>query len=70
MKRFKATIISIVLTMTAFGQGVIDVHSHIITPEFVSALEKEGRLMEEGFPLPAIQIEFEMEIPRVLETEQ
>ena len=57
MKRFKATIISIVLTMTAFGQGVIDVHSHIITPEFVSALEKEGRLMEEGFPLPKYDAE-------------
>ena len=33
-------------------QGVIDVHSHIITPEFVSALDKEGRLLDEGFPLP------------------
>jgi predicted TIM-barrel fold metal-dependent hydrolase/quinol monooxygenase YgiN len=28
------------------------VHSHIITPEFVSALESEGRLLDEGFPLP------------------
>jgi len=34
------------------AQGVIDVHSHIITPEFVSALEGEGRLLDEGFPLP------------------
>ena len=34
------------------AQGVIDVHSHIITQEFVSALEKEGRLLDEGFPLP------------------
>ena len=34
------------------AQGVIDVHSHIITPEFVSALDKEGRLLDEGFPLP------------------
>ena len=34
------------------SQGVIDVHSHIITPEFVSALDKEGRLLDEGFPLP------------------
>ena len=38
--------------MTSFAQGVIDVHSHIITPEFVSALDKEGRLLDEGFPLP------------------
>ena len=34
------------------SQGVIDVHSHIITPEFVSALDKEGTLLDEGFPLP------------------
>ena len=38
--------------MTSFAQGVIDVHSHIITPEFVYALDKEGRLLDEGFPLP------------------
>ncbi len=34
------------------AQGVTDVHSHIITPEFLSALEGEGRLLDEGFPLP------------------
>ena len=40
------------LATTAIAQGVMDVHSHLITPEFVSSLEKEGRLMDEGFPLP------------------
>ncbi len=40
-----------------FAQGVIDVHSHIITPEFMSALEGEGRLMDEGFPLPKYDVE-------------
>ena len=39
------------------AQGVIDVHSHVITPEFVSALEIEGRVMDEGFPLPKYDIE-------------
>ena len=34
------------------AQGVTDVHSHIITPEFLSSLESEGRLLDEGFPLP------------------
>ena len=38
------------------AQGVIDVHSHIITSEFVSALENEGRLMDEGFPLPKYDV--------------
>ncbi len=54
--RLKATIISMVLASTAFAQGVIDVHSHIITPEFVSSLESEGRLMDEGFPLPKYDV--------------
>ena len=45
------------MATTISAQGVIDVHSHIITPEFVSALESEGRLMDEGFPLPKYDIE-------------
>ena len=45
------------LATTAIAQGVIDVHSHIITPEFVSSLENEGRLMNEGFPLPKYDVE-------------
>lgn len=40
------------IATATMAQGVIDVHSHIITPEFVSALDKEGRLLDEGFPLP------------------
>ena len=42
------------------AQGVIDVHSHIITPEFVSALEKESRLLDEGFPLPKWEAEAQL----------
>ena len=57
MKRLKITIISMTLATTAIAQGVIDVHSHIITPEFVSSLENEGRLMNEGFPLPKYDVE-------------
>ena len=45
------------ITANGFAQGVIDVHSHIITPEFVSALESEGRVMDEGFPLPKYDVE-------------
>ena len=56
MKRLRTTVVSMILATTAFAQGVIDVHSHIITPEFVSALEKEGRLMDEGFPLPKYDV--------------
>ena len=45
------------MALCALAQGVMDVHSHIITPGFVSALETEGRLMEEGFPLPQYDVE-------------
>ena len=45
------------LAANSFAQGVIDVHSHIITPGFVSSLESEGRLMDEGFPLPKYDVE-------------
>ena len=44
------------LATNSFAQGVIDVHSHIITPEFLSALESEGRLLDEGFPLPKYDV--------------
>ena len=45
------------IATSVMAQGVVDVHSHIITPEFVSALDKEGRLMDEGFPLPKYNVE-------------
>lgn len=45
------------MALNLLAQGVMDVHSHIITPGFVSALEAEGRLMEEGFPLPKYDLE-------------
>ena len=51
MRKLLTIIATLVATMTQ-AQGVIDVHSHIITLEFVSALDKEGRLLDEGFPLP------------------
>ena len=49
MRKLLTIIATLVATMTQ-AQGVIDVHSHIITPEFVSVLESERRLMDEGFP--------------------
>ena len=61
MKNLLPHLFSILLaTMIAtatMAQGVIDVHSHVITPEYVSALEIEGRVMDEGFPLPKYDME-------------
>ena len=52
----KALLLSLMIAANGFAQGVIDVHSHLITPEFVSTLENEGRLMDEGFPLPKYDV--------------
>ncbi len=45
------------IATATMAQNLLDVHSHIITPEFVSALENEGRRMDEGFPLPKYDVE-------------
>lgn len=55
--RFRATLLASIIALTSFAQGVIDVHSHVITSEFMSALESEGRTMDEGFPLPKYDVE-------------
>ncbi len=49
-------LLAMMLSASISAQGVIDVHSHIITPEFVSSLDSEGRLMDEGFPLPKYNV--------------
>ena len=56
MIRLKATLFTMVLATTAYAQGLIDVHSHIITPEYVSSLIEEHRLTDEGFPLPEYDV--------------
>ena len=55
--RIKALLLGLMMAANGFAQDVIDVHSHIITSEFVAALESEGRLMDEGFPLPKYNVE-------------
>ena len=58
--RLRTILYAMAFAVNAVAQGVIDVHSHIITPEFVSALEKEGRLLDEGFPLPKWDVEAQL----------
>ena len=55
MKRIKTIIFATMIATTTMAQGVIDVHSHIITPEFVSALDKEGQITGRGIPLAKIR---------------
>ena len=52
----KVLLLSLMMAANGFAQGVIDVHSHIITPEFVYSLKNEGRLLDEGFPLPKYNV--------------
>ena len=58
--RIRTTIIATLFATMMQAQGVIDMHSHIITPEFMSALDKEGRLLDEGFPLPKWDVEAQL----------
>lgn len=51
------TLLSSMLAANILAQGAIDVHSHIIAPEFLSSLKQEGRLLDEGFPLPEYKAE-------------
>lgn len=57
MRKIITAYFIILTTITMIGGGVIDVHSHIITPDFLTGLEAEGRLMDEGFPLPGYDAE-------------
>lgn len=61
MNRLKTIIISMAIATTTMAQGVIDVHSHVITLEFLSALELEKRLLDEGFPLPKYDVQVHLE---------
>ena len=56
MRKLIALLTSMLAT-TAFSQGVIDVHAHLLPTVFVEALKSEGRLMDEGFPLPKYDVE-------------
>ena len=59
MRKLIALLTSMLAT-TAFSQGVIDVHAHLLPTEFVEALKSEGRLMDEGFPLPKYDVESQL----------
>ncbi|MBR1379124.1 MAG: hypothetical protein IJ557_08385 [Bacteroidaceae bacterium] len=45
------------ISANTFAQTVVDVHSHLLPAEFVTALNDEGRQMDEGFPLPKYDAE-------------
>ena len=50
----KTTIIAMTtfFATNAMAQSAIDLHSHFITPNYLADLQRENRLMDEGFPVP------------------
>ena len=50
-------LLTMMATFTLSAQGIIDVHSHLITSEFLKDLEEHNLLMDEGFPLPKYDVE-------------
>lgn len=55
--KFSLTLLSLVMAITTFAQGMIDVHSHVVTPEFLANLEQHDALMDEGFPIPHYNVD-------------
>lgn len=41
---------------------IVDVHSHFVLPAYYEAVEKSGRLMEDGFPIPVWAMEKHLEM--------
>ncbi len=53
----KLILLTLMIATGLMAQGVLDVHSHLITPEYRAVLEQHGAQLDEGFPLPAWSIE-------------
>ena len=53
LRAFYLLLMAIMVRSAIVAQEVIDVHTHLITPDFLSVLDSEHRQMEEGFPLPS-----------------
>ena len=47
--------------MTTTLQAQIDLHSHIITPKYLAALERHNALLDEGFPIPSWDAERQLD---------
>lgn len=45
----------------ACGQSIIDLHSHIITQDYLSFLKDNDALLDEGFPIPSWDMEKHLE---------
>lgn len=55
--RYRFVAMTLLFTTSAMAQTVIDVHSHIITEDYIQMLRKHGAVMEDGYPLPQWSVE-------------
>ena len=53
MRKILTTYFIFLITITLSAQGVVDVHCHIITPDYLLVLQQHDALLDEGFPLPS-----------------
>ena len=55
----KTTIIAMttLFASNAMAQSAIDLHCHFVTPEFLSDLKNDNRLLDEGFPIPSYSVD-------------
>lgn len=61
MRRILTVVILIMTTIAMQAQGVMDVHSHILTPGYLAALQHHGASLDEGFPLPQWDVERQLQ---------
>lgn len=55
--KFKLVIVALLFTVLATAQTVVDVHSHIVTHNYMQMLKEHGAELEEGYPLPQWSVE-------------
>ena len=51
-KQIMAGLLGMALSLSAEAQQIVDVHTHIIVPEYTELLKAHGAELEETFPLP------------------
>ena len=53
-------VIAMLMATTSIAQGVMDVHSHIITPDYLKSIKSTHQEMDEGFPIPQWDVESQL----------
>ena len=60
MKKLPTTLVAGLAVFALQAQEIVDVHSHILPPEYIAYLKQHNALMDEGFPLPKHNVEMHL----------